>query len=203
MRKSKLTRSLVHLLWIALGVGPLPSTAWGQTPSSAPDVPVFGASTAAVVVDVVVRDKKGKLVRDLTAADFTVLEDGATQAVESLRVVDNAPAAEEAAAGPASPAAAPAGTAAAAAPPKVERTGAPSVIAFVFDRLSSPARKTAEKAALSYTDRGYVEGDLVAVFAIDLALHTLQPFTNDVKAVKVALARAATQGNTGFSSERQ
>ena len=201
MRKSKLTRSLVHLLWIALGVGPLPSTAWGQTPSSAPDVPVFGASTAAVVVDVVVRDKKGKLVRDLTAADFTVLEDGAPQSVESVRVVDNAPAAEEAAAGPVSPA--PAGTPAAASPPKVERTGAPSVIAFVFDRLSPPARKTAEKAALSYTDRGYVEGDLVAVFAIDLALHTLQPFTNDVKAVKVALARAATQGNTGFSSERQ
>jgi hypothetical protein len=55
-----------------------------------------------------------------------------------------------------------------------------------------------EKAALSYTDRGYVEGDLVAVFAIDLALHTLQPFTNDVKAIKVALNRAATQGNTGF-----
>ena len=204
MRKSKLTRSLVHLLWIALGVGPLPSTAWGQTPSSAPDVPVFGASTAAVVVDVVVRDKKGKLVRDLTAADFTVLEDGAPQAVESLRVVDNAPAADDAAAGPTSPAPAPpAGTAPAAAPPKVERTGAPSVIAFVFDRLSAPARKTAEKAALSYTDRGYVEGDLVAVFSIDLALHTLQPFTNDVKAVKVALARAATQGNTGFSSERQ
>ena len=43
----------------------------------------------------------------------------------------------------------------------------------------------------------------MAVFAIDLALHTLQPFTNDVKAVKVALNRAATQGNTGFSSERQ
>ena len=41
----------------------------------------------------------------------------------------------------------------------------------------------ADKAALTYTDRGYVEGDLVGVFAIDLALRTLQPFTNDVEAV--------------------
>lgn len=206
MRQSTLTRSLAALTVAALAAGPAPfpfAEAWAQAPP-APEVPVFGASTAAVVVDVVVRDKKGKLVRDLTAADFTVLEDGAPQAIESLRVVDNAPAAEGAAAGPASPAPAPpAGTAAAAAPAKAERTGAPSVIAFVFDRLSVNARKTAEKAALSYADRGYVEGDLVAVFAIDLALHTLQPFTNDVKAVKVALARAATQGNTGFSSERQ
>ena len=35
-----------------------------------------------------------------------------------------------------------------------------------------------------------------AVFAIDLALHTLQPFTNDVEAVKLALSRAARKGNT-------
>ena len=206
MRQSKLTRSLAALTVAALAAGPAPfplAQARAQAPP-APEVPVFGTSTAAVVVDVVVRDKKGKLVRDLTAADFTVLEDGAPQAVESLRVVDTAPATEEAAAAPASPAPAPAVGAAAPAPPaKAPRTGAPSVIAFVFDRLSSQARKTAEKAALSYTDRGYVEGDLVAVFAIDLALHTLQPFTNDVKAVKNALARAATQGNTGFSSERQ
>jgi VWFA-related protein len=204
MRKSKRTRSLA-VLTLAAFTGPAtfpPAGAWTQTPP-APEVPVFGASTAAVVVDVVVRDKKGKLVRDLTAADFTVLEDGAAQSVESVRVMDNGPAGEEAPAGPAAPAPAPAGAPAAAASPKTERTGTPSVIAFVFDRLSAEARKRAEKAALTYADRGYVEGDLVAVFAIDLALHTLQPFTNDVKAVKVALARAATQGNTGFSSERQ
>ena len=205
MRESKLTRCLAHVLWVTVAAGPFPlERAWAQAPPAAPEVPVFGSQTAAVVVDVVVRDKKGKLVRDLAASDFTVLEDGAPQAIESLRVVDNAPPVTEAAAGPVSGApAAPAGTAPAAAAPKAERTGAPSVIAFVFDRLSVNARKTAEKAALSYTDRGYVEGDLVAVFAIDLALHTIQPFTNDVKAVKNALTRAATQGNTGFSSERQ
>jgi len=201
MRKSKLTRSLAVLTLAALaGPGSFPPrAAWPQTPP-APEVPVFGSSTAAVVVDVVVRDKKGKLVRDLTAADFTVLEDGAPQSVESVRVMDNGLATEQAAAAPVTPTAAGPPAAAPAAPPP---TGPPSVIAFVFDRLTAEARKTAEKAALSYTDRGYVEGDLVAVFAIDLALHTIQPFTNDVKAVKVAFNRAATQGNTGFSSERE
>src|SRR6187397_1075285 len=107
MRQSKLTRFLAALTVAALAAGPAPfplAEAGAQAPP-APEVPVFGSSTAAVVVDVVVRDKKGKLVRDLTAADFTVLEDGAPQSVESVRVMDNSPAAEEAAAGPATPAA--------------------------------------------------------------------------------------------------
>ncbi len=205
MRESTLTRSLpvILLAALAVGPGPWPAVALAQTQSATPQPPVFGAQTAAVVVDVVVRDKKGKLVRDLSAAEFTVLEDGAPQTVDSLRVVDTAPAAEEDAGATASSPAAPhVGTAAPAAGPKAAPAGAPSIIAFVFDRLSPDARKTAEKAALSYTDRGHMEGDLVAVFAIDLALRTLQPFTNDVQAVKAALSRAATQGNTAFASER-
>ena len=203
MREAKLTRSLAAILLAALAVGPaLFRTAVARAQAPAPEVPVFGAQTAAVVVDVVVRDKKGKLVRDLTAADFTILEDGAPQTVDSLRIVDSAPAAKvEAPTTAASPASAGPG-AAAPATPTVAPAGAPSVIAFVFDRLSPNARKTAEKAALTYADRGYTEGDLVAVFSIDLALRTLQPFTNDVQAVKVALSRAATQGNTAFASDR-
>ena len=97
MRESKLTKSIAATLLVALAVGPVPKAlAHAQDPAP-PRVPVFGVQTAAVVVDVVARDKKGKLVRDLTAADFSLFEDGAPQAVESVRIVDNAPkgAAEE------------------------------------------------------------------------------------------------------------
>src|SRR5260221_4796342 len=120
MRESTLTRSLVATLLAALAVGPgpgQPAVALAQTQSATPPPPVFGAQTAAVVVDFVVRDKKGKLVRDLSAADFTILEDGAPQKVESLRVVDTAPAAEEGAATAATPGAAPRAETAAAATP--------------------------------------------------------------------------------------
>ena len=75
------------------------------------------------------------------------------------------------------------GSGAAAAPATARRGPAsdikPQVIAFVFDRLTANARATALKAAMTYVDRGHVEGDLVGVFAIDLALRTIQPFTND------------------------
>ena len=47
-----------------------------------------------ILVDVVVRDRKGQPVRDLTAADFEVLEDGVTQKVGSFTpFLSNAPAA--------------------------------------------------------------------------------------------------------------
>ena len=50
-----------------------------QQPPSAADRPKFGTSTAAVVVDVIVRDKKGHPVVDLTKDDFEVLENGTVQ----------------------------------------------------------------------------------------------------------------------------
>ena len=48
-------------------------------PPSSPDRPKFGTSTAAVVVDVIVRDKKGHPVVDLTKDDFEVFENGTVQ----------------------------------------------------------------------------------------------------------------------------
>ncbi|HYE73622.1 MAG TPA: hypothetical protein VEF04_09825, partial [Blastocatellia bacterium] len=43
--------------------------------------------TVEVSLDVVVRDKKGRPVKDLSAADFEVYEDGVRQQVESFRLV--------------------------------------------------------------------------------------------------------------------
>jgi VWFA-related protein len=182
-----------------------------QTPR---ELPTFGVAASAVTLDVVVRDKKGNAVRDLQASDFQVFEDDVAQQVDSFEVFGRdsepppprpaapAPAAAAPAAGapaaPATPAAAPAP--AAAAPAGEVR---PQVIAFVFDRLSSFARANAHKAALTYLDRGHVEGDLVGVFAIDLALRTIQPFTTDRELVRAGLNGAASQGNTAFSSGRE
>src|SRR5260370_2563092 len=50
------------------------------------EVPTFGVGTAAVTLDSVVRDKKGRAVRDLKASDFEVFEDGVKQTVDSFQV---------------------------------------------------------------------------------------------------------------------
>jgi hypothetical protein len=56
--------------------------------------PVFRSSTAIVSVDVIVRDASGNIVKGLTAADFTVLEDGKPQQIETFtfqQIADTAP----------------------------------------------------------------------------------------------------------------
>ena len=54
---------------------------WAQKPQ---DQPVFHTSTTAAVVDVIVRDRTGQPVQDLTEADFEILEDGVPQRIISF-----------------------------------------------------------------------------------------------------------------------
>src|SRR4029453_15929687 len=90
------------------------SGAFAQAPSPATPANVFSAETGVVLLDVVVRDKKGRAVRDLREGEVEVYEDGVRQAVTSFRVVERtrplgagpAPAPEEPP--PTSPAPAPA-----------------------------------------------------------------------------------------------
>ena len=205
--KRKLRYAIVPLS-AALGAQLLAASAAPQQPATPPagqEIPTFAVGTSSVTLDVVVRDKRDRAVRALRAEDFEVYEDGVLQRIESFEVFgrpadDSVPpeAASTVAAAPAasSPTAAPAPS---ARPPVETR---PQVIAFVFDRLSPEARNIAQKAALTYVDKGRVEGDLVGVFAIDLALRTVQPFTSEVELIRSGLDRAATQGNTAYSDNR-
>lgn len=53
-------------------------------PEQEPPVPTLHANTRLVVLDVVVTDKQGLPVRNLTKSDFTVLEDGKEQTIASF-----------------------------------------------------------------------------------------------------------------------
>src|SRR5688572_6797719 len=61
----------------------------GQTPqSSLPQTPTFKVQVDYVDVDVLVTDKDGRFVRDLTRDDFEVSEDGRRQQIANFSVVD-------------------------------------------------------------------------------------------------------------------
>jgi VWFA-related protein len=65
------------------------SSAWLLAQSQSPDsAPIFRASTDLVQVDVSVLDNRRQPVRDLTADDFTILEDGQPRPVETFTFVD-------------------------------------------------------------------------------------------------------------------
>ena len=99
-------RGLAAALALVLAV---PSPLRCQTAPATPEPPVFGVSAATVLLDIVIRDGRGRLVADLKAEDFEVYEDGVRQTVDSFRVVDRRPVAEpEVTAPPAEAALAPA-----------------------------------------------------------------------------------------------
>ena len=60
----------------------------GTTPQEKKAIPAFPTRAEAVTVDVVVVDKQGRPVRGLTAADFTVLEEGRPQTVVGFEAAD-------------------------------------------------------------------------------------------------------------------
>src|ERR1700730_8175109 len=69
-----------------------PSSNLAQTPGGqGQDEEKIVVGTNEVLLDAVVRDKKGHPVKDLTASDFQVSEDGISQQVQSFRLVSREP----------------------------------------------------------------------------------------------------------------
>lgn len=157
----------------------------------AADPPSFPVERAVVVLDVVARDGRGRMVRELLLSDFEVYEDGVLQQLESFQVVSRA----ASSAGP-NPSAdgplPPEHAQAAAAGPATEAEGA--VVALVFDRLSPVARAFAWRSALSYLDLVHRRHDLVAVFALDLSLRPVTSFTSDASRLRAAIQDAVRFG---------
>jgi VWFA-related protein len=155
------------------------------TPEEATDV-------SAVVVDVVVRDRTGVPVTDLTRDEFAVFEDGVRQELGAFVPIAGA-----------SPVADVPPPGALGAPVSPASSGAPEVVAFVFDRLSPEARALATQAALTYVGDGSVAANTTAVFGVDLSLVLYQPFTRDARAIREALQTVAQRATSPFGTSRQ
>ncbi len=192
-------KSCIHvLLAFALTmITPLPGLA--QTPSGTgqQDERIV-VGTTEVMLDAVVKDKKGRPVKDLTASDFEIYEDGVRQQIESFRLVKHAPGITNDAIR--KEAAAPAPVNPARGARKDDNLAGIGVVALVFDRLSADARARARQAALSYLGREITAGDFVGVFSIDLSLRVLQSFTSNQQLVKQAIENAASHSPSAYAS---
>jgi hypothetical protein len=147
----------------------------------------FATGTTAITVDVVVRNKHGAPVVDLTKADFELLEDGVRQDVADMTLV------------------APPGGAEAGADSKRDRSdkpgshanpgpttvAAPTFVALVFDRLSPEARNLAYRGAQAYLST-QDENDFAGVFLSDLSLVTIQPYQGGTPLATLPITPDAT-----------
>jgi VWFA-related protein len=147
---------------------------------------VFRVETEVVVLDVVVRDRKGRTVRDLRPEEVEVYEDGVKQAVASFRLLD--------AAAPASAAEAP-----------VRQAEAPdegryvNLVSLVFDQLGPDGRRLARQAALDLLKLEDRPDLYMSVFQVGESLRLLQQFTKDREPLREAVKRATGELNTQYT----
>ena len=158
-----------------------------------------------VPFDVVVRDKKGRMIKDLSASDFEVYEDGIKQEISSFRFVSSPGTAENKNPTP-STTKDNSSTAVEPNTPKNAADGsepAVSAVALLFDRLSPEGRLRARDAALSYLGDNAKKSELVGVFLADLSVMVLQPFTNDTQLLKSGIEKAGLHAASSFPSNNE
>ncbi len=187
-------KPLISLV-LSITLGLLPLVSFAQT-SSEQDDDVIRTRTAEVKLDVVVKDKKGRPIKDLKLGDFEVFEDGVKQKVQSFRFVSTEGAAEQ----PESQISTTPGASTTVAPTTRPTRSTPSVTALVFDRLSTEARTLSRKASLAYSDQRTSVGDYTGVFTIDQSLRTVQPYTENSDLVKAAIDTATSSAPSSYAS---
>lgn len=79
--------SMRHVLGVAIGLLTA-ATLLAQAPQSPQDTPTFRAGVQLIDVDVVVTDKDGRPVRDLTRDDFEIVEHGKPQTIRTFSLID-------------------------------------------------------------------------------------------------------------------
>lgn len=162
-----------------------------------------------VVLDAVVRDKKGRPVTNLAVSNFAVYEDGVRQQISSFRFftrgLGNGASIKpernqtiQMEINKTTPGAPPV-SGFKNSPAVIENK--PGVVALVFDRLSPDGRARAHAAALAYIAQGLTPDDYIGVFVIDQTLRVLQPFTNDAQLIRQAIDHAEKEGSSVYTSD--
>jgi VWFA-related protein len=188
-----------HLLMLT-AICPLLSIS-GQTPSR-PDQQreqKIRIASSEVVLDVLVRDKRGNAITDLNNDDFEVYEDGIKQSLESFKLIIRRPT-DKLIKNPGSEPTKDASSRTGLIP--VERREnldlGVNIVALVFDRLSQDARSRAYNAAAGYVARESELNSFVGIFAINLSLNIVQNYTTDIALVRKGIEKAGSLASSSF-----
>src|SRR6202142_479583 len=177
----------------------LRALALGQNPPP-PESPVTIKTTVnEVLLDLVVRDKHGRLVRNLKPGEVQIYEDGVRRDILSFRLEETArppvaPPAKEEPAAPA-PAARPAASAG-------RSLRALNVVCLIFHNLDPYTRQYAVDGAEEFLKDNLEPGTWVGVFTLTDRLSALHPFTTNREEISQAIKNVST-GSGDFMSSAQ
>jgi VWFA-related protein len=153
--------------------------------------PSVRTGTTEVLVDMVVRDKKAKIVRDLKPEEIQVLEDGVPQTIRHFELFEGHEPGDTT--GPSS--AAPSGAALPSATPSaqaplVRTLREATIVSVIVGSLNPEGRKSARDAVRDFIKNELRPNTFVGVFAWTYTgLQALQWYTNDGALVSGAMER--------------
>ena len=185
----------VEIAAILLLAGAGTATLRSQAPAAARADQAYTSAATAILVDVVVRDRRGRPITDLTAGDFEVYEDGANQKVDTFARVSRGGGIGVGVAWKAGGAATSVVTSRPVSdgPAEAARTD-DTTVALVFDHLSTESLRLAQRATLDYVPAAGDSEVRVGVFATDPGFRVIQPYTTDRAVVRGAVARVTPSG---------
>ncbi len=161
------------------------SPSGAQTPQPSPPPPAIVVDVDEVVVDLIVRDRRGRLVEDLKPDEIEILEDGVPQQIRSLRLIEGPEAVLE---------------------NRQRVTLDPlrqlRLVSLVFERLGPNAMRLSRDAANHLVSKETDPNVFFAVFRVDPALRVLQGFTRDKGLLKKAIERATSGVATDLRQKR-
>lgn len=197
-------RRIIAIVCAGTLIVQFPRALFGQQSSVAQTSPAIRATTELVLVNVVARDKKGNLIRDLKQQDFTVLEDGQKQQVASfdfenideLALAQQTMAATTGSSGPA-PAAVNAQSVEHARDARDRRL---ILLFFDFSAMDPEQIDRAADAAKKYVNTRMHSADLIAIVSLATNMRLDLDFTDDKTKILSTLGAYNSSSGQGFDS---
>lgn len=151
-----------------------------QQPVPAAETQSVNIKSNEVLLDVLFRDKKGRMLKDVRAEEIEVYEDGVKQQITSFKLIgpESAEAVEAAKAG--------------TAPPL-------SLATIVLDRFDPGRVRQARETALSFVDNALAQGVLARICVIGQRLYLVEQFTSDRDRLRKAIDRALAPSEKALS----
>jgi VWFA-related protein len=203
MPRTVTIRKFVTSATLAVFVAQVPLSAAAQQTATPQAAPAIRATTELVLVNVVARDRKGNLVRDLKREDFTVLEDNQKQQVASFDFenIDELGVAGQT--GPAvsgQEASAREGTPAPAAPAIDARDRRLILLFFDFSAMEPDQIDRAVDAARRYVDTKMQPADMIAIVSLATNMRLDLDFTDNKPKILSTLKAYSSGSGQGFDS---
>ena len=199
-----MSRRIITIACACALVVPFPLASFGQQPSVPQASPTIRATVELVLVNVVARDKKGNLIRDLKQQDFTVLEDGQKQQVASFDFenIDELALAQQTVAstnGTSVPAPA------AVNPQPVEHAPLAGdrrliLLFFDFSAMDPEQIDRAVDAAKKYVNTRMHSADLIAMVSLSTKMQLDLDFTDDKTKILSTLSAYNSSSGQGFDN---